>query len=308
MKITVLVGFLFVVGCKHPAPVGSAPPPIVSASAASVASVEPPAASASAAPEGPKEHLLGGYTTVFKTNTHDGRVDNIVLAASKIDGLVIPPGEEVSFNQVVGPRTVERGFKNAPTIVMGEVFEGIGGGTCQVSSTLYTALLNSAVEVTDRRPHSRPSHYISPGLDATVSFPEECLKKADPTICYDLKFRNPFTFPISVHAGVEDRVPAKSGTERCLVVAIWGTGEHPNVQYEWHAWNTPPFEKRYRKVPYWKDDRKQLKQAGAPGLEGALMITTTFEDGHTIKKEVFSHYNPVPEVWEVGMEWKNPEP
>lgn len=303
MRFAVVV---LAIGCNSPVAAESKPAP-PSPETAPTAPTPEPVVSAVPDPPKPAERLLAQYTTKFKADPKlDGRVENITIVAAKFADRTLAPGEELSFNQVVGPRTEEAGFKNAPTIFMGETFEGIGGGTCQVSSTLYAAVLHAGVTITDRRPHSRPSNYIDPGLDATVSFPAECaVDKPDPLVCYDLKFKNPFDFPLIIRSEVGTESD-KDG-KRPLTISIFGTGEVPKVTTRWAAWNTPDFEKRHRRVSYWKNDRKRLKQPGRPGLEGARYITLVYADGHTDKREVISRYKPVPEVWEVGMEWKNPE-
>lgn len=291
--------FLLVAACSRPSMAKPQPPP-----------PEPtPSAVATAEPEvqnEPEEHLLSEFTTKFKaTQAMEHRVTNITLAASKIADLRIEPGEEFSFNDTVGARSEEHGFKNAPAIFMGELSEDIGGGTCQVSSTLFAAVLYAGVEVTDRRPHSRQSSYIGSGLDATVSYPPECEQKADPAICYDLKFKNNFEFPLHITAEVGEDLDQEE--RRLLTVKVFGTGEGPKVETRWTAWKMPDFTKRFRRISYWKNDHKRLKQPGQKGLEGARHVTLTWPDGHVEKREVFSRYKPVPEVWEVGMLWKNPE-
>lgn len=98
-----------------------------------------------------------------------GRNTNIELAAAAINNYLLFPGELFSFNKAVGPRTVERGYELAPIIVGGSVVPGLGGGICQVSSTLYNAVLEAGLEVVERYPHSLPVGYVPPGRDATVS-------------------------------------------------------------------------------------------------------------------------------------------
>ena len=188
----------------------------------------------------------------------------------------------------------------------GEVLPGIGGGSSQVSSTLYAAVLHANVEVLDRRPHSRASSYIKPGLDATVSYPPECwdAKKPDKRVCYNLVFRNPYDFAITIEFVVGTEIV---DDKRPLTARVKGTGEVPRVTTEWRPFNSPPFKTRYRKVSWWKDDRKKLKQSGRPGLRGARIVTIEHADGRKEMKRVYSKYQPVPEVFEVGMEFEKPE-
>ncbi len=111
--------------------------------------------------------------------SQSGRKQNIKVATSKISGTTLKSGEEFSFNYVVGKRTEENGFFPAPVIENGEFTEGVGGGVCQVSTTLYNCALLSGLTVTKRYAHSLVPNYIEPSFDAMVS--------GD---CFDLAFKN----------------------------------------------------------------------------------------------------------------------
>ncbi|MGB9802742.1 VanW family protein [Desulfofundulus sp.] len=113
--------------------------------------------------------LLSSYTTSFDASYTD-RAYNIRVAAAALDGLLVPPGQEVSFNKVVGPRSSEAGYKNAKVIVNNQLVDGPGGGVCQVSTTLYNAVLLANLEVLDRTNHSLPVTYVPIGRDATVVY------------------------------------------------------------------------------------------------------------------------------------------
>ncbi|SEA22196.1 Putative peptidoglycan binding domain-containing protein [Thalassobacillus cyri] len=112
---------------------------------------------------------IGSYITYFNPNNKE-RSHNIKLAAEAIDSHVVFPGETFSFNEVVGKRTKEKGYKPAPVIVKGEVTEGIGGGICQISSTMYNAVDNAGVKILERYSHSKRVPYVPEGRDATVSW------------------------------------------------------------------------------------------------------------------------------------------
>lgn len=116
--------------------------------------------------------LLATSTTRYDPGDAD-RAWNLALAASRLDGIVLSPGEPLSFNERVGPRGIEEGFRPAPEIVGGERIPGIGGGVCQVASTLYSAALDAGLAIRARAPHSRPVPYSPPGRDATVSSERE---------------------------------------------------------------------------------------------------------------------------------------
>lgn len=112
---------------------------------------------------------VGAFVTHFRKNNLE-RTSNIELAARAINNTVVFPGETFSFNQTVGKRTKERGYLPAPIIVKGELSEGIGGGICQVSSTLFNAVDQAGVQIIERYSHSRSVPYVKPGRDATVSW------------------------------------------------------------------------------------------------------------------------------------------
>ena len=123
------------------------------------------------------------------------RTYNLRLAASKLDGNVLLPGEIFDFNEVVGPRDEANGYKVAPVIAEGELVDGIGGGTCQISGTLHGAAFFAGLDIVERYPHTRPSAYIKMGLDATVVYP---------TINFRVK--NDFDFPVVLHETVKNGV------------------------------------------------------------------------------------------------------
>lgn len=112
---------------------------------------------------------IGRYITSFKVQNKT-RTNNIRLASNAINNYVIFPGETFSFNKVVGKRTAGKGYLKAPVIIKGEFSEDIGGGICQVSSTLFNAVDNAGLQVIQRYSHSREVPYIPPGRDATVSW------------------------------------------------------------------------------------------------------------------------------------------
>ena len=130
--------------------------------------------------------VLGSYSTNYSPGS---RGDNIALAASALFDKMIKPGWEFSFNETVGHRTYAAGYQNAGVIVNGQAGVGVGGGVCQVSSTLYNAGLLAGLTPTERSPHYFKSSYIGAGRDATV---------ADDLL--DLKFRNDLRHPVFLKA------------------------------------------------------------------------------------------------------------
>ncbi|MBR0354732.1 MAG: VanW family protein [Oscillospiraceae bacterium] len=177
--------------------------------------------------------LLGTRTTDFSFSTPN-RANNVRLVAEKLDGLVLKPGEQFSYNGYVGQRTEEAGFLAAPAYDNGKVVYEVGGGICQVSSTLYYSVLCANLQVDDRTCHYFEVNYLPRGLDATVSWPSP-----------DFKFTNNREYPIKIRA--------TAGTDMRLTIEIWGSNidgtyvvptsswwayydeEHPKVQIGYKA-------------------------------------------------------------------------
>jgi vancomycin resistance protein YoaR len=131
-------------------------------------------------------HVLGHYVTKFPVTDRD-RNFNLKLAASKLDGVVLKPGEEWSFNATVGERSQRMGYKVAHVITAGEMVDGLAGGTCQISTTLFGAAFFGGIDIVKTTNHSRPSAYTPLGFDATVVWPDT-----------DLKLKNPYDFPVVI--------------------------------------------------------------------------------------------------------------
>lgn len=129
------------------------------------------------------------YTTYFNQDEKD-RAQNICIAASLIDGITLQAYGEFSFNQTVGRRTEEAGFRQAKIIVNGEYVLGVGGGVCQVSTTLYNAALKAGLEIVEFHPHSLRVSYVAPSRDAMVSSQS------------DLKLFNPHPIPVRLKTQV----------------------------------------------------------------------------------------------------------
>lgn len=145
---------------------------------------------------------IGTCTTNFPAG-ESGRNTNIAQASAYMSGTILLPGQEFSFNQVVGIRTYARGFQDATVFVGSGTAQGVGGGICQVSSTLMVAALNAGMTITERHQHSMSVSYIDKGLDATVSYGE-----------LDFCFRNDLSVPVKVTASADKA----SGTVR---IDIW---------------------------------------------------------------------------------------
>lgn len=138
--------------------------------------------------------LLSSYSTNFASSSSN-RANNVSLATSKINGTVLMPGETFSYNSTVGQRTLSRGFKEAGAYANGEVVSAVGGGICQVSSTLYNAVLRANLDIVDRLNHMFQVGYVPIGTDATVSWGAP-----------DFKFKNNRKYPIKIVASSAGRV------------------------------------------------------------------------------------------------------
>ena len=138
--------------------------------------------------------LLSTFSTNYSTRDAD-RTTNLRLAANKINGTVLMPGETFSYNQVVGARTIAAGYKEAPIYVSGEVVDGLGGGICQITSTLYNAVIYANLEIVERSNHQFVPSYVSASRDATVVYGS-----------IDFKFKNNRNYPIKLVCSVSGGV------------------------------------------------------------------------------------------------------
>lgn len=130
--------------------------------------------------------LRSSFSTNYSSSSMD-RKSNVKLALSKFNGMIVEPGEEISFNKITGSRTKENGYKMAKIIVGGKYVEGVGGGVCQASTTLYNALIRSDLEILQVNHHTLPASYVPLSFDAMVSEGYA-----------DLKFRNNLDTPIFI--------------------------------------------------------------------------------------------------------------
>lgn len=139
-----------------------------------------------------ENQLLASFTTTTTSST--SRNTNIRLCAEAFNGYVVAPGEEFSINTVTGPRTTDKGYKNAGSIQNGILIDEPGGGVCQVSTTLFNAVVRAGMEITERWGHSWPSDYVKIGMDAAIDYPAK-----------DFKFKNTSDAPIYLVTHFEDR-------------------------------------------------------------------------------------------------------
>ena len=211
--------------------------------------------------------LLGACLTKFP-NSGENRRSNLALCASKIDGYIVNPGEVFSYNEVVGERTEEAGFKPAPAYVDGAEKDEIGGGACQVSSTLYAATAFAFLETVERSNHVFKVSYMQRGTDATVTIPAEGK-------VIDFKFRNNKSYPIKIKTYFNNE-------ESTIGVEIWGTleeGDYMPVEFD----NTYGWEHDYDRViaPAYPD---------RPGFKIKFQVETWgFEDDFSTGYRTLTH-------------------
>jgi vancomycin resistance protein YoaR len=224
--------------------------------------------------------VLSSFETDFAH--HAGpRAINIATAARYLNGALIGPGETFSFNRVVGTRTLERGFTEAPQIVADELEPGVGGGVCQVASTLHAAAVYGGFEVLQRRSHSRPSGYTPLGLDATVIDGE-----------LDLKLRNPYDSALIVHAFLP--------TPTTIRIELLGRDAPGKVEHFYQVKDKHEFMRRVVVEPGFEPNQSKRRQKGIRGYDVVSTVRTTYPNGQRRFRSYTSTYYPVPEVYWVG--------
>jgi len=212
--------------------------------------------------------LLGTYQTRY--NAGDvARSHNLALASEKISEIVLAPDEVFSYNDIVGPRTAERGFREAGVYVGNKVERGLGGGICQVSSTLFNTVVLSDLNIVYRTNHSLPVSYVPLGRDATVSYGS-----------IDFKFSNNTGAPIKIVAS------AQGGTN---VVSIYGIKKNPGRTIEITTECTGTYSPRVEQIedPTLPVGEVKVEQAGANG-SSYVTYKITKENGKTIKTETLT--------------------
>ncbi len=209
-----------------------------------------------------------------------GRAQNITRAADGMNGVVLMPGETVSFNDNVGPRSIENGFTYAPEIYKGEMREGVGGGTCQVASTIHAAAFFGGLNIDERANHSRPSGYIRMGLDATVVYPT-----------VDLRIRNPYEFPIVVHTSIDRGL---------LVVELRGHDAPVKVDYQTATIGAADYKRKIEEDPRLAAGKVVLKQKGIRGHSIKKLRTITAQNGGVRVEESIDVYPPTFEIYKVA--------
>lgn len=227
--------------------------------------------------------LLSQFSTSFTSSGYN-RSNNIILSSAKLNGLVLMPGEEFSYNQAVGQRTRAAGFREAGAYSNGKVVQEVGGGICQVSSTLYNAVLYANLEIVERTNHYFNPGYVKAGLDATVSW-------GGP----DFRFRNNRNYPIRI-------VTDTSGKK--LKVYIYGlkTDDDCTVVLDPRYISSVPYKTTYQKDPSLATGETRVISSGSNGCKTATYKYVYDKNGTLISSECISRdtYSPHNKVVAVG--------
>ena len=226
-----------------------------------------------------KYKTIGTYTT--NTTSNSKRNTNIRLAAEALNGTIVGPGQEVSFNDTVGQRTEAKGYQGAAAYNNGEVVQEIGGGVCQVSTTLYNAALKAGMKISMRRSHTFEPSYVTPGMDATVSW-------GGP----DFRFINTSSSAIGIKA---------SYSNQTVTVSIYGVPVlEDGVTYSLEATKTETFdlpEPQYEEDQTLQPGQEVVKSKGTQGSRWQVKLVVK-KDGQVISSEVdhtatYKGHNPV---------------
>ena len=209
---------------------------------------------------------ISSYSSNY-VNTGDGRVKNMEIAANTVNGTILMPGDEFSYNGLIGDTTPEKGYEKANTYVGNKIVPDYGGGICQVSTTLYRAVMRANIRSTERMNHSLTVSYSEPGLDATV---------ANPYI--DYKFVNTYDFPIYIQGSVSGGI---------VNFTLYGDTEAMgNKTYELvneiHEKYNP--EIKYEDDPTMEEGTEKVVSYGMPGYK-ASSYQVTYENGVEVDRE-----------------------
>ena len=227
-------------------------------------------------------YTISSFSTKYDASNIN-RSTNLEIAARKINGRVLMPGEVFSFNTVVGKRTIEEGYRDAKIYADGGVVDGLAGGICQISSTLYNAVLLANLEIVERRNHSYPASYIQVGRDATVVYGTK-----------DFQFKNSRSYPIKLEATV------KNGVAEFKIYGIQEAEEY-EIKILPVTTGTIPYGTSYVPDPSLAPGQQVVTQSGHLGYR----VTTYIEkrlNGEVVSKDILSNdtYSPMQTIIRVG--------
>lgn len=236
---------------------------------------------------------ISSYTTAFNAGEIN-RSHNLQMAANGINGSVVAPQEVFSFNQKVGKRTLEKGYRDAMVIVGGKFEPGLGGGVCQVSSTLYNACLLAGLDIVERSNHALAIAYVPLGQDATVVYGLQ-----------DFKFRNNTGYPVYLRA--------VTGGGRLTINVYGKLTARQNIKVSHVVDQTIPFKTITELDPQLQPGEQKVEHAGSPGYVVRSFRTYYDVSGNVIKRQQLARdtYRPLNKVVKQGPEANtkpNPSP
>lgn len=225
---------------------------------------------------------IAEFSTSFKGSA-PGRVNNIRLSAKAFKGILLMPGDELSYNETTGPRRADAGYQEAPVILNGELTPGIGGGVCQTSTTLYNAILLADLEIIERHPHSMPPAYVPRGTDGAVA-----------TGYLDLRFKNNFDYPVYIDSEV-------IGTR--VYFYIYGNLNERDytVKIDTQLHSTIPYKVHENLDPSLSPGTRELVQEGRTGYKVST-YKSIFKNGEVVSREKISsdYYREKDFIYKVG--------
>ncbi len=213
-------------------------------------------------------NLIATYSTKFDASNKD-RSTNLELAMEKINNTVVMPGSVFSYNKVVGARTIAAGYKEAPIYQGGKVVDGLGGGICQISSTLYNSVLYANLEIVERSNHRFLTSYVSAGRDATVAYGS-----------IDFKFKNTRKYPIKITCAI------KSGIAQIDIYGIKEENEY-EVIIQTKVTDTINYETVYEEDASKEIGTETVKQKGANGCKSETYKILK-QNGAVVSKTILS--------------------
>lgn len=227
--------------------------------------------------------LISSFGTNYGSISSPQRANNIKLSTESINGTVLMPGEVFSFNGIVGQRTAERGYQAASVIIGNQVEDGLGGGICQTSSTLYNAALMANLKSAERAHHTMPSSYVPLGRDATVDWEN-----------IDYKFRNDYPFPIYIEG------LTYNGEVR---FNIYSNSSLKNKTYEitTDVYENLPTDTKTIQDANLPQGTTEVVQNAHQGFK-VKVYRNIYENGKLINKELISNdfYRPIQGIIKVG--------
>lgn len=212
--------------------------------------------------------LLATFTTIYDASDKD-RTTNLKIACQKLNDKVILPDEIFSYNKTLGERTISAGYKNAKVYENGQVVDGIGGGICQISSTLYNSVLLSNLQIIERRNHQFVTSYVKAGRDATVVYGQT-----------DFKFKNTRNYAIKIKANISNGI---------ATISIYGIKEEKeySISFETKTISSIPYTVKYQDDATLNIGTEKVKQKGANGIITETYIIKSL-NGAVVSKELLS--------------------